>query len=254
MVPEKTVRAIRDVGSLFGFLRDELGWLLPNDATLDDVTFDWTGGELRLPQTAGQRLSGGRVRQLRPFRLDQPWGIFLVEFNDSRIYRTALRQVLRGLVPSRRRDPGLRMWHHPNLLFICATANQQFTFAHFRGEKPQRAKLITFSWSPDDPLRTLCEFSLPALRFPSDGGADSQKWLAGWQTAFDVEKVTEEFFREYRTVFEQVEGSIRGVPEGEPLRMFTQMLLNRLMFIYFLQKKSWLDHSPRYLHHLFAVA
>jgi hypothetical protein len=75
------VRAIRDVGSLFGFLCAELGWPLPTDATLDDVTFDWTGEELRLPQTAGQRLSGGRVRQLRPFRQDQPWGVFLVEFN-----------------------------------------------------------------------------------------------------------------------------------------------------------------------------
>jgi hypothetical protein len=34
-----------------------------------------------------------------------------------------LRQILRGLVPNRRRDPSLQGWQHDNLLFICATAD-----------------------------------------------------------------------------------------------------------------------------------
>ena len=83
------------------------------------------------------RLQGGTVRQLRPFVPGRPWGIFLVEFADTQVYRTALRQILRGLVPSRRRDPSLQSWQHENLLFICATADyERFTFATSRATRP----------------------------------------------------------------------------------------------------------------------
>jgi hypothetical protein len=47
------------------------------------------------------------VWQIPPRRSGQPWGIFLMEFADNRVYRTVLRQVLRGLVPNRRRNPAL---------------------------------------------------------------------------------------------------------------------------------------------------
>jgi hypothetical protein len=63
-------------------------------------------------------------------------GHILLEFADDRVHRTALRQVLRGLVPNRRRDPFRPSWNHENLLFICTTRDyERFTFAHFRGEK-----------------------------------------------------------------------------------------------------------------------
>jgi len=42
--------------------------------------------------------------QLRPLVSGEPWGIFLAEFADTQACRTALRQVLRGLVPNRRWD------------------------------------------------------------------------------------------------------------------------------------------------------
>ncbi len=81
-----------------------------------------------------------------------------------------LRQVLRGLVPSRRRDPSLQAWHHEHLLFICTTKDyDRFTFGHFRGDKPQTAKLVTFGWQKGDRhLRTVYEFNLPALEWPEE--------------------------------------------------------------------------------------
>ncbi|MEH1906429.1 MAG: hypothetical protein V7L05_10150 [Nostoc sp.] len=58
--------------------------------------------------------------------------------------------------------------------------------------------------------------------------------------AFDVEAVTQEFFREYRKTFEKVEELIDWKTEKERKRLFTQKLFNRLMFIGFIQKKGWL--------------
>src|SRR5262245_3186018 len=189
--PER-LQAIKDFPSLLDFLGGELNWPLDPEATLDELTFDYEADELRLAETAAARLNGGVVRQLQNFHPQQPWGIFLVEFNDARLYRSALRQILRGLVPNRRKDPSLRSWQHDNLLFVCATRDYgQFTFAHFRGDKAQTARLTTFGWlQGDHRLRTLCEFNLPALRWPEDDGANAQDWLATWTKAFDKEPLT----------------------------------------------------------------
>ena len=166
---------LRSADDLLAFLRDDLDWPLPEDALLDDLTFNWSNGDLRLGEKASQKLKGGVVRQLRPMHASQPWGIFLVEFADVQIYRTALRQILRGLVPSRRKDASLAGWQHENLLFICVTAEfERVTFAHFSGESAGRARLATFGWTRgSNYLRTLLEFNLPALRWPDDAGANS---------------------------------------------------------------------------------
>ncbi|MDE2935570.1 MAG: Eco57I restriction-modification methylase domain-containing protein [Chloroflexota bacterium] len=65
------------------------------------------------------------------------------------------------------------------------------------------------------------------------------------EQAFDVEPVTKRFFAEYRKVFESTEAAICGFAEtdSESLRQFVQTMFNRLMFIYFLQRKGWLEFN-----------
>ncbi|MBS1790264.1 MAG: hypothetical protein JST85_21245 [Acidobacteria bacterium] len=249
--PER-LHTINNFSSLLDFLADELDWPIAPDTEPDEITFDYDAEELKLSEKAAAHLT---VRQLQNFRADQPWGIFLVEFNDAKLYRTALRQVLRGLVPNRRKDPSLKSWQHDNLLFICATKDyHQFTFAHFRGQIAQRATLAMFGWQQGDThVRTLCQFNLPALGYPASP-ADAENWLKQWRAAFDVEAVTDKFFAEYREVFTAVEAALeKKIPEAEARRMFTQRLFNRLMFLYFIQKKGWLKFEGRadYLRALF---
>jgi type I restriction-modification system DNA methylase subunit len=241
---------------LLDFLADELDWPIQPDVSPDEITFNYDAEELKLSEKAAAQLT---VRQLQNFRADQPWGIFLIEFNDARLYRTALRQVLRGLVPNRRKDPSLKSWQHENLLFICATKDyRQFTFAHFRGQNAQRATLAMFGWQQGDThLRTLCQFSLPTLRYPTNAAndaANAESWLKQWRATFDVEALTDKFFAEYREVFTAVEAEIKkSISQDESCRLFTQRLFNRLMFLYFIQKKGWLKFEGRadYLRALF---
>ncbi len=67
------------------------------------------------------------------------------------------------------------------------------------------------------------------------------------EEAFDVEAVTRAFFQQYREVFERVQGQVRGFPSTddghEAKKLFVQTLFNRLMFIYFLSRKSWLKFN-----------
>ncbi|MBA4182803.1 MAG: hypothetical protein H0X49_02165, partial [Acidobacteria bacterium] len=85
------------------------------------------------------------------------------------------------------------------------------------------------------------------------------------EKAFSIEVVTEDFFRDYKGVFETAETEIkRSIPDRvmndkeaqDKRRLFTQRLFNRLMFIYFLQKKGWLsfEGDTNYLRRLFIEA
>jgi adenine-specific DNA-methyltransferase len=270
-IPEHAVRAIHDLPSLLKFLERELQWKLPQNPTAEDVTFEWSASELRLNEAAQSKLKDGTVLQIKKMAHGQPWGIFIVNFTDGQVYKTALRQVLRGLVPKRRRDSNLPAWKHENILFICTTANQQFTFAHFKGEKPERARLATFSWEAGSTyIRTLCEFNLPSLKFPETTdifGLDPNAWLVQWSSAFDVKKVTDEFYKEYDAVFREMkmilapkfnvnprlyqkdyeEWTEKERKQENKLHLFVQNLVNRLMFLKFLEKRLWLDFNPNYL-------
>ncbi len=62
--------------------------------------------------------------------------------------------------------------------------------------------------------------------------------------AYDVEAVTREFFKQYKIAFDSAVGSIAGLEE-EQRRLFCQVLFNRLMFIYFLQRMGRLSFNGR---------
>ncbi|GGJ43182.1 Eco57I restriction-modification methylase domain-containing protein [Deinococcus roseus] len=83
--------------------------------------------------------------------------------------------------------------------------------------------------------------------------------------AFDVERVTREFYKTYKQLFERVRDTIKTqnpyarigklkkntVDHQESLHAFTQRLLNRIIFLYFIQKKGWLNDDTDFLTHLY---
>ncbi|MBI5683474.1 MAG: Eco57I restriction-modification methylase domain-containing protein [Verrucomicrobia bacterium] len=251
MPPSPHLPDIANAAALLAFLRDGLDWPIPDDALADELTFDWTGDDLRLSDTAAQRLTGGTIRQLRPLIAGQPWGVFLVEFADAQVYRTALRQILRGLVPNRRRNPSLQAWQHDNLLFICATSDyQRISFAHFRGEQAGRARLATFGWRRGATYaRTLFEHNLPHLHWPEDDGADAAGWLKAWAKAFDKEPLTKEFFKRFDAALDAVKADLEKCQSLKPAEAYSraQLLLERLIFLYYLQNRGWLDQKRDFL-------
>ncbi len=72
------------------------------------------------------------------------------------------------------------------------------------------------------------------------GEAERGDLRAALERAYDVEVVTRAFFREYKRVFDRVMALVEGFTDAEEHRLFCQTLFNRLMFIYFLQRKRWL--------------
>lgn len=253
---DRAVRQVRDLDSLLELLRDELDWPLEEGLSQDEMTFEWTSEELCVSQDTAERFRDGVVRQLRPMVTNQPWGIFFVEFTNDNVLRGALRGVLRGLVPKARRDSNLAAWQHDHLLFICTTSDYgRFAFGHFEGDKYQRAKLSTFGWEREDRyIRTLCEHNLPAFQWPEDDGEDTEAWLEQWSAAFDKEPLTRQFFKQFDKVLEAAQKDLvkhQGLSSAKAYSR-AQLLLERLIFLYFLQKRGWLDQKPNYLLEHFA--
>ena len=272
------IHNIHNFDTLLDFLRDKLGWAIPEDVELEDIAFPWSADDLDLDDLTEELVVD--CQQLPPFPTSQPtfefvgdtqpWGIFFVQFDSESIYRTSLRRVLRGLVERRDRDASLPAWKHDHLLFICTTTDfQRFAFAHFASTEMllestptkieknwRRAVLSIFSWEQGDThVRTLCEYNLSALAFPSGGFSTNKEWIQEWQKAFDIEAVTDKFFADYQRVFAQVEAAIEGIPEDKPeeRRLYTQRLFNQLMFLRFIEKKGWLTYGGNrdYLRALF---
>ena len=76
------------------------------------------------------------------------------------------------------------------------------------------------------------------------------------QRTFSVEKVTEKFYKEFKDIHDRLGGRradknpvslLQGLPDINASRWYASVLLNRLMFLYFLQRKGFLDNDMDYL-------
>ena len=71
--------------------------------------------------------------------------------------------------------------------------------------------------------------------------------------AFDVEKVTKRFYDRFKTEHQAFLGFIKGIRDVASREWYASLMLNRMMFIYFIQKRSFLDNDPNYLRNRLAA-
>ena len=61
------------------------------------------------------------------------------------------------------------------------------------------------------------------------------------------EKVTKAFYTRFKTEHAAFQKFIDGIDDKADIDWYSSLMLNRLMFIYFIQKKGFLDNNPNYL-------
>ena len=69
------------------------------------------------------------------------------------------------------------------------------------------------------------------------------------RAAFDLERVTKAFYRDFDTHRKAFLTFIDGIGEVADREWYASVMLNRLMFVYFIQKKGFLDGDRDYLRH-----
>jgi hypothetical protein len=185
------LRSIRTFKELTRYLEDELDWPL-GEYDFEDLTFTYEPSELGLKAEDAVKVK--TIRQLRPFRTNQPWGIFFVEFEKKNLPIVVLRRILRHLVLKKRASANAadaKRWQSRDLLFISAwgdEARREMTFAHFV-DHPEMglAELRVLGWDDDDTPLHMNQVAArlgEKLRWDDDLAADPEAWREQWSSAF----------------------------------------------------------------------
>ena len=69
------------------------------------------------------------------------------------------------------------------------------------------------------------------------------------RTAFNAEKITNRFYKDITKQRQQLASSIKGLTSDKDRDLYASILLDRLIFLYFIQQKGFLDDDPEYLTH-----
>ena len=120
-----------------------------------------------------------------------------------------------------------------------------------------KTELRVLPFAVDSAARTTIEqlgklaFTVDELGIFGDPGPSAVS--SKLDAAFDVEAVTKEFFKAYGRIFEAAESALPAGVSAEQRRLYTQRFFNRLMFLAFLEHKSWMRFGARrdYLRALF---
>jgi hypothetical protein len=67
------------------------------------------------------------------------------------------------------------------------------------------------------------------------------------RAAFDLDRVTKKFYDRFQKEHDAFLAFVQGIPDDAMQRWYVSVMLNRIMFIYFIQKKGFLDGDLQYL-------
>ena len=113
-------------------------------------------------------------------------------------------------------------------------------------EKLTSTKRFSFLVGENEPSHTAQTQIAPVLKKDKDNPT-----LSDIEKAFNVETVTDEFFKKYRDLFLRLKEALDKVAEKDPavkvdletkeicVTDFAKKLLSQIVFLYFLQKKGW---------------
>ncbi len=251
MIEPRLLHNVIDQDTLVDLLRTRedgggLGWPVDRDAPF------------QLEPEIAKGVKGGShvtVSRLIPPSSEESRLVLLAEFE-----RPYVRRDLRELLASVRRHIRAtgRFADHTGLgdtLFIVTAkdAKQNDTgnakddyedvrFVLFEEGERRLPRIRSFGWQRAFVGRTVLTHNLGRLLW-----SDRQMWERAW----DVDALTDEFYNEFVKAFNAVREVTSHPGTSEQKTAYVQQLLNRLLFIAFIERMGWLktpDGSSDYLH------
>ncbi len=161
-----------------------------------------------------------------------------------------LFQIYLAKVPSMRRtdfrtilEPFYRRFSHINTLFVFTRDLTEIALVSpvFYGEAKPKLFLRTLYIDPSNVYHTDLEV-LELIRIQPDEQNPEKIWEKH-NEAFNIERVTEDFFNAYKNALSFIKNEIllpQRKADSQKCHSFAQQLLSRIMFLYYVQKKGWL--------------
>jgi hypothetical protein len=127
-------------------------------------------------------------------------------------------------------------------------ATQSWMWVRREQGKPLAARTHEFNRSqPGDSLLQKLQHLYISLEDEERGDVHTLTLSAGARAAFDIDKVTKAFYRDFDTHRKAFLKFIEGIGEVADREWYASVMLNRLMFVYFIQRKGFLDGDTNYL-------
>lgn len=135
-------------------------------------------------------------------------------------------------------------------LIVFSTANgakQSWMWVRREPGKPLSARMHEYDRSqPGDSLLQKLQLLYVSLE-EEEAGLSVTEIASRARAAFDIEKVTKAFYRDFDTHRKAFLKFIEGIGELADREWYASVMLNRLMFVYFIQRKGFLDGDHDYL-------
>ena len=221
------ITAVRQYLSDFEFTKlfiEELGWSRPTS----QQSFAMGHNEVGFTRRQVAQLSGVVV--------------FEVAANNGQIPDAKTRAIIHREISS---------LHHENLLiFVDKHRTQSLWYWVKRqdGKTFIRDHIYVKGQPGDLFLSKLSSMVFEMSDFDESGAVPLVEVADRLRNALDIERVTKKFYGQFQEQDLAFLELIQGIPNERDRRWYASVLLNRLMFIYFLQRKFFLDNSDgRYL-------
>jgi len=214
LIPE--IRRKLRAGKFKDLLIEDLGWDNPHDTRSFDVKVD-----------DERRVSVSPIAMKRGMTVYQCDEIPTADVMASVDRAVSKKSLERLIIYS---DDSQQVWRWPE------------------ARKAGGTRFVSHRFEPDSPSDALVQ-RLVSVHFEieEEKNLTILDVLQRVRSAFNSDEVTEKFYKEYKANHEMLCETIKGLKTPEEKSWYASLMLNRLMFIYFMQKKGFLDNNPNYL-------
>jgi hypothetical protein len=146
----------------------------------------------------------------------------------AEIDREVSRRSLERMIIFTQEGSQIWRWPEPRKAGGTRFVNHEFVNGNPSESLVQRLAAIAFSFEEEKSLNIL-------------------KVLEKVRASFNSEEVTNKFYKEFEDNQKTLAEEIKGIKTADDRSWYSSLLLNRLMFIYFMQRKGFLNDDPHYL-------
>ena len=137
---------------------------------------------------------------------------------------------------------------HEHLLIFADAAKTALTWLWVARAPGQPTATRTHTWrqgQSGESLRQKLEAIVWSLE--AEEAITLTDVITGLRRAFDRDRVTRAFYDRFQAEHQSFSAFIQGLASATDQAWYASLMLNRLMFVYFIQRKGFLDGNPNYL-------
>lgn len=223
--------------------------------------FEVNDNKYEEPLTETEQIHIEKYRFLGSCELDdgKDIGFFEVVTNertDIENNRVSLNNILTKRASDELLDSAIAVFYNPMQPKVWRLSFIKFSYDENNKEQVSNLKRYTYVLGENIPIKTAYT-QLKDLKYPS---------LNELSEAFSVEKISKEFFTKYKNLYTQLVRDIKVVNQNKitdeekqiiedekTVSFYIKKLLGRVVFLYFVQKKGWLNNNRKFISELYTT-